>query len=559
MMMMTMITKRLVASFLLWIPVASLWLLPVQTNAFVVTNSGTNNNNHCLGIHSWPILQRRSSGVRIAVPPLLTSTSKPNDTVEDDDDTTVQTSSRDSKDEFLRESLLQSVLFTSLPEESLQTLMDAFEQVEFQKNDIIYRQGDPIDYVYIVAEGECLVEVDGKPVARPYGILRSSQLFGELGVMYNRTRSSTISCRTPTVSLFRIPCNEFKNILNQRAASDIVENVDDDPEQLAALDDVMKEIEGTKSLYDGAIIRPYKPNRLWLWRQFRGTILQHVAIPTLLNMLWSAAFILFVRHKTLGASWATGIGLPPDPTNPFIAKLHMVHKIWNYQQALTTFILTFFLNQSFTIWREIYDIGRRIQGRLNDFNQLLATTAARNHDGSYTAKAEKLLDYVGGCSRLFHALLWAANARRFRVLGTPRGLERMASRGLMDSKQLDVLKNLDLPEDQLHIAPMEWMIIRTDRGISDGTLISDAAHRQMLLGQMATLRCTYAMIKDKLDGRMPLAYTHFVQVLVDVFVLTAPIALYSELGAWSIICVGVLTTFYTGLLDLGESMQAAAY
>ena len=82
--------------------------------------------------------------------------------------------------------------------------------------------------------------------------------------------------------------------------------------------------------------------------------------------------------------------------------------------------------------------------------------------------------------------------------------------------------------------------------------ISDAAHRQMLLGQIATLRCTYATIADKLDGRMPLAYTHFVQILVDVFVWTAPIALYSELGAWSVICVGVLTVFYTGLLDLAK-------
>ena len=122
----------------------------------------------------------------------------------------------------------------------------------------------------------------------------------------------------------------------------------------------------------------------------------------------------------------------------------------------------------------------------------------------------------------------------------------------MTSKQLEVLQNLDLPENQKHSACLEWMMIRTDRGIQDGTLISDPAHRQMLLGQLATLRSTYASISDKLAGRMPLAYTHFVQVLVDVFVWTAPIGLYSELGAWSIICVGVLTLFYTGLLDLAK-------
>ena len=95
-------------------------------------------------------------------------------------------------------------------------------------------------------------------------------------------------------------------------------------------------------------------------------------------------------------------------------------------------------------------------------------------------------------------------------------------------------------------------MIRTDRGIQEGALISDAANRQLYSTTMTTLRGTYATIGDKLDGRMPLAYTHIVQILVDVFVWTAPIALYSELGAWSIICVGVLTLFYTGMLGLAK-------
>lgn len=382
--------------------------------------------------------------------------------------------------EFLKDALLQSVLFTSLPEESLQALIEAFERVEFQKKgDVIYRQGDTCenDYVYVVGKGgQCLVEVDGKAVPPPYGILRSKTIFGELGVMYNQTRAATVSCRTPAVTLFRIPCDDFKNILNQRIIT-AADNGDggDDAEQLEAIDNVIKEIEGTKTLYEGAIIKPYKPNRLWLWRQFLGTILQHVAIPMLANMLWSACFIVWARHRTLGGGWwsGAGLGLPPDATHPLIAKLHMVHKIWSYQQGLTTFILTFFLNQAFGFWREIYDIGRRIQGRLNDFHVILASTAARDKgDGSYTAQAESLLDDVGQYSRLFHALLWAANARRFRVLLTPRGLERMATRGLLTSKQLDVLQNLDLPEDQKHSACLQWMMVRTDRSIQDGSLVS---------------------------------------------------------------------------------------
>lgn len=41
-----------------------------------------------------------------------------------------------------------------------------------------------------------------------------------------------------------------------------------------------------------------------------------------------------------------------------------------------------------------------------------------------------------------------------------------------------------------------------------------------------------------------LAYAHAVQLLVDVFLLLTPFALYSEVGFWSIAATGVLTTFY---------------
>ena len=37
-----------------------------------------------------------------------------------------------------------------------------------------------------------------------------------------------------------------------------------------------------------------------------------------------------------------------------------------------------------------------------------------------------------------------------------------------------------------------------------------------------------------------------------MFLATAPVALYAEIGAWSILSVGILTMFYSGLLDLAK-------
>ena len=46
---------------------------------------------------------------------------------------------------------------------------------------------------------------------------------------------------------------------------------------------------------------------------------------------------------------------------------------------------------------------------------------------------------------------------------------------------------------------------------------------------------------------MPLAYTHFVQILVDSFLVLAPLAQYRSLGIFSVLLVGILSLFYTGL------------
>jgi len=445
---------------------------------------------------------------------------------------------------FIEESLSNNVLFTSLPKVSLHSLIDSFERVP-DVSGVIVQQGDPSEggYVYLIAEGECTVAVDGKEVPEPYGTLKPRSIFGERGVLYKSPRAATISCKTDKVTLYRLDGDKLKRNLNENDYL-ILSNETDD-----LIDNAIQQVSGTRSLYGGDIIRQYKPNRVWLWRRWTGTVLQHSYRTTLLNMLYSLAFIALTRRLT-DPSWH--IGLAPDHSHPFIQRLDIIRKLWSYQMSLTTFILTFFVNQAYSFWQDVHITTRRIQGRLNDFHLLLATSAARRSDGAYTTAAERLLDDVGSSSRLLHALFWASCARRFEILRTPRGLERMAVRGLMTSKQLQALQSLDLPNNQKHNACLEWMMIRARRGVEDGTLLGGEALLQRLLDISCQLRGTYASINDRLSCRMPLPYAHFVQVLVDSFVWIAPLALYAELGAYSVICVGIMTLFYTGLLDLAK-------
>jgi len=172
--------------------------------------------------------------------------------------------------------------------------------------------------------------------------------------------------------------------------------------------------------------------------------------------------------------------------------------------------------------------------------------------GQYTDRSRALLDDVASSCRLTHVFLWAANINRYKALLTPRGLSRMLSRGLMTQAQYDTL--VDIPSNTCppqHAALM-WIMSRVLEGQKEGILPDDSGSRQMLLTKICDLRAWSAGIGDALDGKIPLAYAHFVQLIVDVFLLLAPFALYCELGVWSVPAVGVLNIFYSGMLDLAK-------
>ena len=458
---------------------------------------------------------------------------------------------------FIQDSLRRKALFRSLPPTAIQALVSAFETTLYKRGDIICEQGDTSidDYVYLVGpDSACTVTVDGVQVPEPYGTMEAGSIFGELGVFYRQTRKATISASTsPLTIIYRVAGHVFLRILHKP------------PEKLASMqemDDAINQVSGTQALYGGDIIPPYQPERAWLWKQYAGTILNISLQTTVLNMVFCVAFCVWIKDLTGGgtdALWNVSdtidnmkIVVVPDKSDPIIQRLSLIHEIWGYQRTLTTFVLTFFLNQAYTFWKQVYDLARSIQGRLNDFHLLLATNVARDDKGCLLPESEMLLDEIGQYSRLYHILMWASVAKRFSILMTPAGLDRMESRGLMTPRQLQILQKLDIPNDQLHTAPLEWMMIRVNQAMAAGILAGDTATKGQFLQSTMKVSSSYGSIQDKLAGRMPLAYAHLVQILVDTFVLAAPLALYSDLGDYSVIAVGIITLSFTGFLNLSK-------
>jgi len=337
----------------------------------------------------------------------------------------------------------------------------------------------------------------------------------------------------PTAHMLKDRIQEYRNI----------------PFTQKEVDEVSRVFDEVTAFEGGYIIRQFQPQRWWLWRQWSGTVLQQVLPSVAINMIGTLIIVILLRKAT-GGTWP--VGLKPDASNPLIARLALFDDVWKYLMTLTTFILTFFVGESYILWKSMYAIGRQIQGRLNDISMLLATNARRDDHGHYTPEARELLESVSIQIRAFHMLLWASCSRHYASLLTEQGALQMVHRGILTRTQVNTLANMELPPSQWHNICLEWILMDIQAAIRKGVVMGGPALQLILLEKCCDLRGTYGSIGDVVDGRMPLAYTHLVQILVDSLLFCAPLALYAEVGAFSVISVGILTLFYSGLLDLAK-------
>lgn len=232
-------------------------------------------------------------------------------------------------------------------------------------------------------------------------------------------------------------------------------------------------------------------------------------------MLGCAVFIVYAKVCTDQSIYTLEL-LPPDKDLSFIQNLSEIKVIWELLKTLTTFVLTFFVNRCFNFWDSVYRSAREVQGKISGFNLLLATNVVRNQDGTHTTESEQFLEEVGQCTRLFHILFWASKTKRFSALMSNEGLKRMESRGLMSSTQLKILLDMDISNEQLHSAPLEWMMIRTNQAMDENVLLADNATKSALLREFMSLRNAYANIGNLIEGRMPLAYGKIIVLYLQV-------------------------------------------
>lgn len=293
-----------------------------------------------------------------------------------------------------------------------------------------------------------------------------------------------------------------------------------------------------------------------MWRQWRGTIVRSVvkneAAP---NVVWAIALLVSIRVWpgvfTQSIAFFTGQhSMRPASAAAVTALLAPLEGSWKIAQQLVAFVLSFFLSQTYAVWRKVYTLTRQIQGRLSDVGLLFAVNAERDELGVMTPRALAAVETSARYARLFNVLYFASITRQYAPLATPAGLRALVASGdlLTEEERLVLVET-----SSWHQTVCAWLGAVLATAAADGAILGGVSTQYHLSKTLTTLRATYASIPDQLAGRMPLAYAHMVQLLVDLLCLTAPLALLGQLGAVGAVAgTAFLTLFYAGVNDLAK-------
>ena len=108
--------------------------------------------------------------------------------------------------------LKQVPLFREIPAEDIAALLPIVEEVRFGEGDVILRQGDAGDALYLIVEGSVGIAIDGVATGTRLG---SRAVVGELSILTGDPRAATCTALTEVLAL-RIEKDPFWELMRAR-------------------------------------------------------------------------------------------------------------------------------------------------------------------------------------------------------------------------------------------------------------------------------------------------------------------------------------------------------
>jgi CRP-like cAMP-binding protein len=107
--------------------------------------------------------------------------------------------------------LAATPLFAGMPSDALQALVENLQLVSLERGQTLFREGDPGDALYVIAEGEVSVQNEGPPRVE-MSRLGPGAFLGEVALMTDQPRSATVVC-LQDAELLRIDRHTLSRVL----------------------------------------------------------------------------------------------------------------------------------------------------------------------------------------------------------------------------------------------------------------------------------------------------------------------------------------------------------
>lgn len=102
-------------------------------------------------------------------------------------------------------------IFKDTPENILADLAPLMLEEEYEKDTLLFREGETGDCMFIIRNGEVRIHKGTTTLA----VLKEREVFGELSLLDAETRSASATCQTDCI-LFRIDQEPFYELIDSR-------------------------------------------------------------------------------------------------------------------------------------------------------------------------------------------------------------------------------------------------------------------------------------------------------------------------------------------------------
>ena len=119
----------------------------------------------------------------------------------------------------LQRRYFQKLLASALPGLDLNAVREALPEIElrnFQRGDVVFRQGDAAEHMFILLSGELAVlreQLDG--TKHRIGRLGDGEAFGEIGVLHGRPRSATMQVESASAIVLAVGRRTIQQLLSE--------------------------------------------------------------------------------------------------------------------------------------------------------------------------------------------------------------------------------------------------------------------------------------------------------------------------------------------------------